>query len=178
MQEREALKFSYVYQIDGKETELMEMPTDTSAKFISMKAINEKEARPLVTDYHLWAEGDTTDYTKESFIGNRVMVIVPNIHHTYEKAFSDISVLAKDLEKKKISVWLVSASTDAEVNELRHRYQLSFPALSADVKVLKTIIRSSPGIWLLKDGTVKGKWSAYQLPSASQIEERLTKVQE
>lgn len=178
MKEREALKFSYVYQMNGKEAELLEMPTDTLAKFISMKAINEKEARPLITDYHLWAEGDTTDFTKESFKGNRVMVIVPNLHHTYEKAFTDISILAKELEKKKISVWLVSASTDAEVNELRHRYQLSFPALSADVKVLKTIIRSSPGIWILKDGTVKGKWSAFQLPSANEIEERLTKVQE
>mgnify|MGYP000176727098 FL=1 len=106
------------------------------------------------------------------------MVIVPNLHHTYEKAFAEISVLAKELEKKKISVWLVSASTDEEVNELRHRYQLSFPALSADVKVLKTIIRSSPGIWIVKDGVVKGKWSAFQLPNANEIEERLTKVQE
>jgi hypothetical protein len=173
MKEREALKFSYVYQINGKETELLEMPGDTSAKFISIKAINEKEARPLITDYHLWAEGDTTDYTKESFKGSRVMVIVPNIHHTYSKAFSDISKLAKELEKNKIPVWLVSASTDAEVNELRHQYQLGFPALSADIKVLKTMIRSSPGIWILQDGIVKGKWSAFQLPSAKEIEERL-----
>mgnify|MGYP006148132983 CR=1 FL=1 len=72
-----------------------------------MKAINEKEARPLITDFHLWAEGDTTNFTKESFKGNRVMVIVPNTHHTYENAFNEIRVLAKELEKKKIKLNLI-----------------------------------------------------------------------
>jgi hypothetical protein len=70
-------------------------------------------------------------------------------------------------------MWLVSASSDEEVNALRHEYQLAFPALSADTKVLKTIIRSSPGLWLISQGTVKGKWSAYRLPDADEIQQRL-----
>jgi hypothetical protein len=178
MKEREALKFSYVYKIKGVEQELTEMPTDTQAVFVSMKAINEKEARPLITDYRLWIDSDTTDYTLESFKGDKVMIIIPNIHHSHLDALPEINEIAKALAKKNITVWLVSSSTDEEVNELRHRYQLAFPALSADTKVLKTIVRSSPGIWALHGGTVKGKWSSYQLPSASEIEQRLTKVQE
>jgi hypothetical protein len=178
MKEREALKFSYVYKIKGVEQELTEMPTDTQAVFVSMKAINEKDARPLITDYRLWIDGDTTDYTRESFKGDKVMVIIPNIHHSHLDALPEINAIAKTLAKKNISVWLVSASTDEDVNELRHHEQLAFPALSADTKVLKTIIRSSPGIWALHEGTVKGKWSAYQLPSAEEIEKRLTTVQE
>jgi peroxiredoxin len=154
------------------------MPTDTQAVFISMKAINEKEARPLITDYRLWIDNDTTDYTLESFKGDKVMIIIPNIHHSHLDALPEINEIAKELTKKNITVWLVSSSTDEEVNELRHQYQLAFPALSADTKVLKTIVRSSPGIWALHGGTVKGKWSAYQLPSATEIEQRLTKVQE
>jgi hypothetical protein len=72
-----------------------------------------------------------------------------------------------------MTVWLVSASPDAEVNAMRHKYQLAFPALSADTKILKTIVRSSPGLWLLKDGTVRGKWSSYALPSADEIQQSL-----
>jgi glycerate kinase len=97
-------------------------------------------------------------------------VIVPNVHHTHENAFSAIATLAKNI---KIPIWLVSASTDEEVNALRHQYQLAFPALSADTKVLKTIIRSSPGLWLISQGTVQGKWSAYNLPTANEIHQSL-----
>jgi len=171
MKEREPLKFSYVYKINGVETELNEMPTDTTAQFISMTAINEKEAKPLITDYQLWAEGDTTNYTQESFKGAKLMVIIPNIHHMNEEAIPSIEKLTKGL--KNITIWLVSASPDAEVNALRHKYQLAFPALSADTKILKTIIRSSPGLWLIQDGTVKGKWSSYALPSADEIHQSL-----
>lgn len=171
MKEREPLKFSYVYQVNGVETELSEMPTDTTAKFISMTAINEKEAKPLITDYQLWAEGDTINYTQESFKGAKLLVIIPNIHHLNEAALPEIEKLTKEL--KNVTIWLVSASNDAEVNALRHTYQLGFPALSADTKILKTIVRSSPGLWLLKDGTVKGKWSSYALPSADEIQQSL-----
>ncbi len=170
MKNREDLKFSYVYKIDGKMVDLTEMPTDPKAEFISMQAINEKEARPLITDYRLWIEGDTTDYTQKIFQGNHLLVIVPNVHHARLAAFEEISQLAKTIQ---IPIWLVSASSDEDVNALRHEYQLAFPALSADVKVLKTIIRSSPGLWLISQGTVKGKWSAYRLPNANDIQQRL-----
>jgi hypothetical protein len=170
MKNREELKFSYIFKINGKETELSEMPTDPKAEYVSMRAINEKEARPLITDYQLWVDGDTTNYTQKLFNGNHVLVIVPNVHHTHEKVFSTIATLAKEL---KVPIWLISASTDEEVNALRHQYQLAFPALSADTKVLKTIIRSSPGLWLISQGTVKGKWSAYSLPTADQIHQSL-----
>lgn len=174
MKPREALKFSYVYKINGKLTEVAEMPTDPKAEFVSMKALNEKEARPLITDYRIWVDNDTTDYTKQSFEGQRVLIIIPNIHHTHSQSLQEIRTLAKALETKKIPVWLISASSDDEVNQLRHTYQLAFPALSADTKILKTISRSSPGILTLDHGTVKGKWSAYDLPTLLEIEQSLT----
>lgn len=170
MKNREELKFSYRYKVKGKEVELSDMPTDPKAEFVSMQAINEKEARPLITDYRLWIDGDTTDYTNKLFKGDHLLVIVPNVHHTRLAAFEVISQLAKTIN---IPVWFVSASSDEDVNALRHEYQLAFTALSADTKVLKTIIRSSPGLWLISQGTVKGKWSAYSLPNADEIQQHL-----
>lgn len=178
MEQREALKFQYTYKIKGEVVTLLEMPSDTSAEFVSMEAINEKEARPLITDYKIWIDNDTTDYTKESFKGNRLMIILPNIHHTKKDAFIAIAKIAKELEQKNITTWLLSAATTEETTALRHQYQLSFPVMSADTKILKTIIRSNPGLWLLSNGTVKGKWSAYSLPSTEEIVSSLTKVQE
>lgn len=178
MAQRAPLKFVYTYKINGKTEELTEMPTDTTAAFIAMRAINEEEARPRITDYKLWVDNDTTDYTKESFKGNHLMVILPNVNHAKLEAFEEIANIAKELEQKKIPTWLLSAASEEETNQIRHQYQLSFPALSADTKILKTIVRSNPGLWLISNGTVKGKWSAFALPTAEEIVESLTKVQE
>jgi len=178
MEQREPLKFQYTYKIKGKVEVLNEMPMDTTAEYISMIAVNEKEARPLITDYKIWVDNDTTDYTKESFNGNRLLVIMPNVNHAYLNALEEISIIAKELEQKGLPTWLVSAASTEEITNLRHQYQLSFPALSADTKILKTIIRSNPGLVLISNGTVKGKWSAYNLPKTNEIVESLTKVQE
>lgn len=178
MTQRAPLKFVYSYKINGEIQELPEMPTDTTAEFIGMQVINEEEAKPLITDYKLWIDNDTTDYTKESFKGNKLLVILPNVKHAKLDAFEEIAKIAITLEQKKIPTWLLSAASEVETNQIRHQYQLAFPALSADTKILKTIVRSNPGLWLISNGTVKGKWSAYALPTAEEIVESLTKVQE
>ncbi len=178
MEQREPLKFQYTYKIKGEILVLNEMPIDTTAEFISMEAVNEKEARPLITDYKIWVDNDTIDYTKESFKGTRLMVILPNVNHSKKDAFKSIAKIAKELEQKNIPTWLLSAASVEENNILRHEYQLGFPVMSVDTKILKTIIRSNPGLWLLYNGTVKGKWSANNLPSSEEIVSSLTKVQE
>jgi hypothetical protein len=45
--------------------------------------------------------------------------------------------------------------------------------LNADVKVLKTIARANPVIWLLQDGTVKGKWSNKATPDKEEVLSKL-----
>jgi hypothetical protein len=46
---------------------------------------------------------------------------------------------------------------------------LAIPAYSSDTKVLKTIGRANPTIWLLKDGIVKGKWAHTETPDKAEV---------
>ena len=45
-----------------------------------------------------------------------------------------------------------------------------YPFCHADAVVLKTMIRSNPGLMLLHDGKVEGKWPSTALPSPNEID--------
>ena len=51
-----------------------------------------------------------------------------------------------------------------EVENLRHEYQLAFPFLQGDEKVLKTMIRDNPGLMYLENATVINMWSNGDVP--------------
>jgi hypothetical protein len=42
-----------------------------------------------------------------------------------------------------------------------------------DSKILKAMIRSNPGVLLLKEGTVKGKWHYNSLPNLNELKSKL-----
>ena len=169
MKPSEPLKFMYKYEKDGKILDLKDMPTDTTYKFKEMITLNADEAKAKITDYNLWKDGDSTDYKAASFVGKKLIVIIPVVAKASTDDMDKIRDLAKSLEKTDVTVWLASGSTSEEVENLRHEFQLGVPALSADTKVLKTIGRSNPTLWLLKDGIVKGKWSHSDVPTKEEV---------
>ncbi|MFT4762670.1 MAG: hypothetical protein ACI9LN_004658, partial [Saprospiraceae bacterium] len=70
----------------------------------------------------------------------------------------------------------VTAYADpALIDDFRHQTQSAYPFYSADDILLKTIVRSNPGIVLLKDGKVIEKWHYKHLPSFEIIKELMNK---
>lgn len=51
-----------------------------------------------------------------------------------------------------------------------------YPFYESDASELKTMVRSSPGLLLLKDGVIIGKWSNYTLPDENVLTARLEKL--
>ena len=70
-------------------------------------------------------------------------------------------------------VYGISASPFSVIEEVRHEYQLPFDFLQGDEKVIKTVIRANPGIVLMREGTVKGKWSSAETPDFDQAKAKL-----
>src|SRR5690606_10867247 len=70
-------------------------------------------------------------------------------------------------------VYGLSASPFSTIEEVRHEYQLPFDFLQGDEKVIKTVIRANPGIVLMQEGTVKGKWSSAETPDFDQAKAKL-----
>ena len=63
--------------------------------------------------------------------------------------------------------YFVSSSTHEEAADIQKKYSLPFDIYYADQTNLKTIMRSNPGLLLLKDGVILGLWHYNDFPEPS-----------
>lgn len=73
-------------------------------------------------------------------------------------------------QKEGVNVFVLTQfATEAMIDDFRHQTQSAYPFYLADDILLKTIVRSNPGIVLMKDGTIIKKWHYRKLPSYDKI---------
>ncbi len=175
MQPTEPLRYLYFMERNGEVKEFSEYPMDTTWKYKSMDIAN-PDAKPKITDYSVW--NDDGDFTQQSFEGIKLFVIVRKADKADPKEFRKVASLASNLSKLnsvKVESFVLTNSDRQSIENLRHEAQLAIPYYYADGTVLKTIMRSNSGIWLLKNGIVKGKWHINDTPEIHEVIELLKK---
>ena len=70
------------------------------------------------------------------------------------------------------SFYAVTNSINEEIKSLKNLTGIEYNFCSADNITLKTIIRSNPGLVLLKNGVVIGKWHYNDFPDINEINEK------
>lgn len=165
MQASEPLKYKYILEKDGKQEEFTEYPSDTSYKFIKMDLAN-PEAQPKITDFSIW--NDEGDFTQKVSEGKKLLIIMYDVDKS-KKKFEGINKLVTECESNGIEPWVLTASPADKIEKLRHEVQLAAPYYYADATVLKTMIRSNPGLMFLDNGTIKGKWHVNATPDIEEL---------
>lgn len=143
------------------------LSADEGYKYISSRVLNEDKIKPKITDYSVSSpEGE--DVTQYTFQGSKLLIVIFNVKKTSPKNIGAIRELTKQLEGK-VDCFVLTSSGSEEMENFRHENQLAVPYYYADATVLKTIIRSNPGIALWKDGTVLGNWHHNDTPTADEV---------
>jgi len=171
LQPSEPLRYKYILEKEGQTYEFERYPTDTTYQFKEMILLNES-AKPKITDYRVW--NDQGDFTQYTFEGNKLVLIIRNLDDLDVTDIPAIRKLFKELEGKSVTPMILTSVSDEEINNFRHEYQLSLPVYKADATVLKTIVRSNPGLWLLSDGIVRGKWHHHDTPTPEDVLKKVT----
>ncbi|MFN6946105.1 MAG: BT_3928 family protein [Cytophagaceae bacterium] len=176
MQAEESPKFAYIMEKEGKEFIFDAIPSDTNYVYKNIIIKNPGKSAPKISDYRIW--NDEGDFTDSSFTNNKLLVVVGNADKVLKSSsildkLQRVNVLSKELEHQNVDVWVVTSSSMDEFEQLRHQTQLAIPYFYADGTVLKTMIRSNPGILLLQNGTVKGKWHINDIPETDNILKKL-----
>lgn len=170
MQPEEQPVFEYVFarKDNGEEVRSQKYLTDTTVyRYVSVVQLNEDKTTPKITDYSVTSiEGE--DLTDHTFEGAKLLFIIYDVSKASTKNMGRIVKLANALDGK-VEMMVLTASGQNQFEAFRHEYQLAVPYYFADATVLKTIIRSNPGITLWVDGTVKGKWHHNDTPDADEV---------
>ena len=170
MQPSAALQYKYLMTRNGKVEEFTEYPTDKSYEFKEMVLLN-PEAQPKITDYSVW--NDEGDFTDATFQGNKLLIVMYDVQKV--ASLTDIKTLVDNLPAT-VEPMVLTASGEAIYDEFRHEHQLAVPYYFGDATVLKTMIRSNPGLLLLQDGVVRGKWHFRDTPEAEEVAQLLGQV--
>ena len=176
MQPEEQPVFEYVFirKNSGEQIRSQEYLMDTTQyKYHSVVQLNEDKTKAKITDYAVSSvEGE--DVTQQTFQGAKLFFIIYDVAHASGRNMEQIVNLSKELEGK-VDMMVLTASASTQFEVFRHEHQLAVPYYFADATVLKTIVRSNPGITLWVDGTVKGMWHHNDTPESSEVLELLAK---
>ncbi|MFN0048132.1 MAG: BT_3928 family protein [Cytophagales bacterium] len=154
-------KYKYTMVKDGKEAYFDKYPADTTYQFKDMVLTN-PDCMPKITDYSIW--NDEGDYTKQSFEGKKLFIVILNTNLVNTDHIKEIKLLIQNLSHTDIVPMVITASDKASYETFSEKQGLSIPFYFVDGVVIKTMIRSNPGIMYLDKGTVKGKWHHNDVP--------------
>jgi uncharacterized membrane protein YphA (DoxX/SURF4 family) len=172
MQPQEQAIIEYVFEKDGKEIKSEKfLPEAEGYRYKDSHVLNEDKTKPKITDYAVTSV-DGEDYTQQTFEGAKLLFIINNVRLASPAHMKEIRSLIKDLDGKVEMLALTSSSSE-EFEAFRHEYQLAIPYYFADGTVLKTIIRSNPGITLWVNGTVRGMWHHNDTPTAEEVMQKI-----
>lgn len=170
---------TFILQKNGvkKEFTLDNYP-DSSWQFIDSKTVQTKEGYvPPIHDFSIQkADGDDITDSVLTAKGYIFLLVSPHLEQADDSNFGDIDLLYEYCQERKIPFYCLTASTKKDIDHWADITGAEYPFCFTDETTLKTIIRSNPGLLLLKDGTIIRKWSHNDLPSSSSLNAPLSKL--
>ncbi len=163
----------YVFQKDGKEMRSEKyLSAEEGYEYVEAKILNEDKTIPKISDYQVTSvEGE--DFTEQTFEGNKLFIIIHDANKANAGNVKEINKLVEALPAT-VQPMVLTSSGEQVIDAFRHEMQLSVPYYFVDATVLKTIIRSNPGLILLREGTVLGKWHGNDVPEVDNLEKLLS----
>ncbi len=130
--------------------------------------------QPKIKDLNVY-DSQGVNYTSEIFENPyyNLVAVAWNLDKTQEKALGDINALAINaVQNFNIRSVLLTSNSAQDATKIEKKLTLLTEIFYADAVPLKSMVRSNPGLMLLKDGVVIDKWPASALPTYNYLSEK------
>ena len=164
---------TFIMEKDGKRQQFtLEDYPDTTWTFVEQVTKQTSQGYvPPVHDFYMIDESgeDIAEAVLEQN-GYVFLLVSPDIEKADDGRLDVINELYEYCQENDIPFYGLTASGSRGIEIWREITGADYPILSGDETTLKTMVRSNPGLMLLKDGTVIGKWSSNRMPDPSEMD--------
>lgn len=171
----------FVLEKDGRQQEFtLDNYPDSTWTFVETRTVlKEKGYEPPIHDFSMISLGTGEDIT-DSVLTDKGYTFLLVAHRIEEADDSNIDLINEIYDysvEHGYGFYALTSSPDEEIEMWRERTGAEYPFCQMDDITLKTIIRSNPGLLLIKDGTILNKWSDNQLPDEYVLNDSLDKLE-
>lgn len=133
---------------------------------------------PPIHDFSMVRRSDGEDITDAVLIdpGYTFLLVSPHLEKADDSRLDLINQIYDYAEEYGYPFYCLTASSDEYVERWRDITGAEYPFCTTDETTLKTIVRSNPGLLLLKDGVVIRKWSHNRVPGEEDLNGRLEDI--
>jgi hypothetical protein len=157
----------------GAEREYLspDYPYDDSVWMSRWEFVSQRVVDPNPRLHDLSVEDEYGDNYTATLIENpdfQFIIIMESIPHASLRKIDEIGQFIRQGNEEGISVALITSSLPETVQEFKDMHDLEVDAYYADDITLKVMIRSNPGLILLKNGIVLDKWHYNDWPDLTE----------
>ena len=145
---------------------------DSTWEYVDTKTVQTKKGyEPPIHDFAITTNDTGEDITEQVLTkkGYTFLLVSPRLAVADDSNFGDIDQIYEYAEENGVDFLCLTASTNEDIERWRELTGAEYKFCNADETTLKTMIRSNPGLILLKDGTIIGKWSHNALPQTDDL---------
>ena len=168
---------TFVMEKDGvrEEFALEDYPDDTWTFIESKTKMVSEGFIPEIHDFSiiLTPEGEDITMNVLADTSYTFLLIAPHLEEADDSNVDRINELYDYCVEHQYAFYCLTASGDEMIETWKEFEGADYPFAIADDITLKTIVRSNPGLVLLKNGVVYNKWSCNTLPTSDQLNDPL-----
>lgn len=172
-------KFYLVYKNkqsgESKEYLSNELPWQDTVWVANWEYVSTREDNPNKSLLGAFAISDSvgTDMT-DHFVRNpefQFFIASYNIKEATKEAFEKLNPFIEKANSKRISIIILTGSSPQDIAEFKKLYPtMNYEIYTSDDIALKAMIRSNPGLVLLKKAVVLGQWHWRNIPDFDEVE--------
>ena len=139
--------------------------------FVSMKSkLVHKGYEPKILNFNIMTK-DGEDVKDFFLYDNKptFFLILKDIKSADFSGAKKINKLSQFAKNNNMNFIALTAAPDEDIKRIINKYHFTFIFFNTDQIVLKTMIRSNPGLIFLKKGTILKKWSKNDIPTEEEL---------
>ena len=129
-------------------------------------------------EFFIEQQSDSEDITEQVLTtsGYTFLLVAPYLEQADDSQLDLINQVYEYAKDNSYPFYCLTASGNQGINMWMETTGAEYPFCLTDGTTLKTVIRSNPGLLLLKDGVIIRKWSHNRLPDETVLTDRLEQL--